>query len=279
MKIRNRETNIFSMSALDLFASAMGAFLLLTVVSLPFFANTSRLDDKTLIKKLEQRKKELETERQRREEAESKAQEATAALSRIKLPDLDIVILLDITGSMGAQIRGLKQEVSTLATVFSRISPSIRFGVITFGDRLWTRPVVASELSDILRPDGLSKLKEFLQPLEANYGCGVPCPNPDDPEAVFSAIQAAEKLPWRSASTRKIVLVITDNPAYAEEVSPSLAFAEAFRAQGGGREISAVLVGDVPAGAQYLEELVKRGGGRFIRYEDSISASILDSLL
>ena len=40
MKIRSGEVNIFSMSALDLFASALGAFMLLTVVALPFFPNT-----------------------------------------------------------------------------------------------------------------------------------------------------------------------------------------------------------------------------------------------
>tara|TARA_R110000772_G_scaffold92614_1_gene189591 strand:- start:1449 stop:2147 length:699 start_codon:yes stop_codon:yes gene_type:complete len=40
MKLRNREINIFSMSALDLFASALGAFMLLAIVALPFFPNT-----------------------------------------------------------------------------------------------------------------------------------------------------------------------------------------------------------------------------------------------
>ena len=44
MKLRNREINIFSMSALDLFASALGAFILLTVVSLPYFSNTGSSD-------------------------------------------------------------------------------------------------------------------------------------------------------------------------------------------------------------------------------------------
>lgn len=40
MKRRSREINIFSMSALDLFASALGAFMLITVVLFPFFPNT-----------------------------------------------------------------------------------------------------------------------------------------------------------------------------------------------------------------------------------------------
>ncbi|PCJ26897.1 MAG: hypothetical protein COA96_04515 [SAR86 cluster bacterium] len=40
MKRKNREINIFSMSALDLFASALGAFILITIVLFPFYPNT-----------------------------------------------------------------------------------------------------------------------------------------------------------------------------------------------------------------------------------------------
>ena len=37
MKFRNREFNVFSMSALDLFASALGAFILISIVLMPYF--------------------------------------------------------------------------------------------------------------------------------------------------------------------------------------------------------------------------------------------------
>ena len=37
MKIRSREINVFSMSALDLFASALGAFILISIVLMPYF--------------------------------------------------------------------------------------------------------------------------------------------------------------------------------------------------------------------------------------------------
>ena len=40
MKKSNREINIFSMSTLDLFASAMGAFILITLVLFPYVLNT-----------------------------------------------------------------------------------------------------------------------------------------------------------------------------------------------------------------------------------------------
>ena len=40
MKPRNREINIFNMSALDLFASALGAFILISITMFPYFPNT-----------------------------------------------------------------------------------------------------------------------------------------------------------------------------------------------------------------------------------------------
>ncbi len=71
MKRKNREINIFSMSALDLFASAMGAFMLIALVSLPYYLNTSKSaveadkpDYKELIKVLEDSNENLEAQLQ-----------------------------------------------------------------------------------------------------------------------------------------------------------------------------------------------------------------------
>lgn len=41
MRRRSKELNIFSMSALDLFASAMGAFILITLILMPYYLNQS----------------------------------------------------------------------------------------------------------------------------------------------------------------------------------------------------------------------------------------------
>lgn len=41
---RSKEINIFSMSALDLFASALGAFILIAVIALPYYLNNARID-------------------------------------------------------------------------------------------------------------------------------------------------------------------------------------------------------------------------------------------
>ena len=47
MKFRSREFNVFSMSALDLFASALGAFILISFVLMPYFL---RLNDEEVMR-------------------------------------------------------------------------------------------------------------------------------------------------------------------------------------------------------------------------------------
>ena len=53
MKRKSRELSIFSMSALDLFASALGAFILISVVMFPYFPNTGTADQRDLEAALE----------------------------------------------------------------------------------------------------------------------------------------------------------------------------------------------------------------------------------
>lgn len=43
MQRRNREINIFNMSALDLFASALGAFIMLFAILMPYYLKTSKI--------------------------------------------------------------------------------------------------------------------------------------------------------------------------------------------------------------------------------------------
>ena len=66
MKRRGQEINIFSMSALDLFASAMGVFILITLVLIPFFPNQGDARE-TEILTLENETLKLENEKLLRE--------------------------------------------------------------------------------------------------------------------------------------------------------------------------------------------------------------------
>ena len=89
MRTRSREINIFSMSALDLFASALGAFILIAVVLFPYFPNTGDSKERVADVKdklaevqaeLEQAQSELQASQAQLGACETQRQETQAAL-------------------------------------------------------------------------------------------------------------------------------------------------------------------------------------------------------
>ena len=97
MKRRSREVSIFSMSALDLFASALGAFILLTIVMFPYFPNTGTADQRDL---------EAALDRLREEEANS--QELQDVLREIR-EDLERR-LTDVRAAAQREVEAARQE-------------------------------------------------------------------------------------------------------------------------------------------------------------------------
>lgn len=145
MKIRNRDLNIFSMSALDLFASALGAFIVLAVIALPFFPNTSQVDDEELLAELEA---ELE-------DAKRDNERLAAVVQRLEVSEMDVVVVIDVTASMRGPINGIRTETGNLIRVLQRMSPSLGFGVMTFGDKMFQCIVtVHNPLTACNRGDG-----------------------------------------------------------------------------------------------------------------------------
>lgn len=94
MKSRGKTLDVFSMSALDLFASALGAFILVAVILFPYYRH----------------------------------------LSKHKLPHTDVVIVLDTTGSMEGVTESLKREIRGFADITRKLAPSLAVGVVVFND-------------------------------------------------------------------------------------------------------------------------------------------------
>jgi hypothetical protein len=74
MKRPSRELNIFSLSALDLFASAMGAFILIAVILFPYYQQNSKI-----VQELQEAKTKAEIAEQRASAAEAAERKAEAA--------------------------------------------------------------------------------------------------------------------------------------------------------------------------------------------------------
>ena len=341
MKRRNREVSIFSMSALDLFASALGAFILIAIVMFPYFPNTGTADQRDLDaalerlqaeeednealqdvlreireelerrleavraaaereiaearqdaaearqgaaearRRLDDAEREIAEARQDAAEARQDAAEARRRLDDVEFPHIDLVIALDVTASMGDQIEGLKAEIDELAAILQRLAPSVGMGIVAFGDREWTRPLTRFPLVDIGSAANRSRLTDFVGSMSANMGMQTGANN-DPPEAVLAGLRAAVDMPWRSQAERRQIVVITDNPAYPEEVEAAVSAASSFAAGMDGASVSSVFVrsgGESPGTETFLARMASAGGGQAVRAGGSMTANLLLSFL
>ena len=313
MKRRNREVSIFSMSALDLFASALGAFILIAIVMFLYFPNTGTADQRDLDAALERlqaeeednealqdvlreireelerrleavraaAEREIAEARQDAAEARQDAAEARRRLDDVEFPHIDLVIALDVTASMGDQIEGLKAEIDELAAILQRLAPSVGMGIVAFGDREWTRPLTRFPLVDIGSAANRSRLTDFVGSMSANMGMQTGA-NDDPPEAVLAGLRAAVDMPWRPQAERRQIVVITDNPAYPEEVEAAVSAASSFAAGMDGASVSSVFVrsgGESPGTETFLARMASAGGGQAVRAGGSMTANLLLSFL
>ena len=292
--MRSREINVFSMSALDLFASALGAFILVAVALFPYFPNTGDSEErvaevkarleaviKEIEEKLEAAGKEIEKKETELKEAEDELKRAKDELKRIKFPHLDLVIALDITGSMRGEIEGLKNEVEQLAEILLKLAPSLGIGVIAFGDRKYDVPITKFDIREIRATSDLAALKNFTSTLSPGKGRGGRENNPDGPEAINLAMQDAAAMPWRGDPQKKIIVIVTDNTVYPEEEDHTLSQAENFAARSANNIVSTVHVrgGGASKTQSFLEALADAGGGQYVKGGGSMTANILKGLL
>lgn len=320
MKQKSREINIFSMSALDLFASALGAFILVTVVLFPYFPNTgdspervakvkeqlkatekklakSDADLKKTKKDLSKSQNDLSKSKQALAKAQSDLQKAkgqlakakqqqkqakkTAIDSKVRLPHIDMVIVLDITGSMGKHIAMLRGDLEQLVGIFRRISPSVGIGVVTFGDRKYDRPVFTHDIREVTRSSAnFDDLKRFIRRIKRGMGTGRGR-NPDSPEAVGQGLDAAINMSWRGQSQKKYILVITDNPAYSHKINYTYSRASEFASMGN-RHVATLYAQTSKraksSAVSYLKRLAEEGQGEFVN-GGSITAALLQATL
>ena len=153
MKKSNREINIFSMSTLDLFASAMGAFILITLVLFPYVLNTGDSEEREAQAKAQLEKQLAEIKAQFEErEAQAKAQREERV--EAPLPDAGISEeqVAEIKAELAERVEALRQQVAILQEEVD--STSILLGIKTQAKKF----VFAIDMSGSMRGHGQSMI-------------------------------------------------------------------------------------------------------------------------
>ena len=118
---------------------------------------------------------------------------------------LDILFVLDTTGSMGEEIERLKTTIELIKLNLSSLSsrPKVRFGLVLYrdrGDEYVTQPVPFT--------DDLDRFQAVLDEVTADGGG-------DDPEDLQAALQEALRMDWSRGGVR-LAFIITDAQAHLD---------------------------------------------------------------
>lgn len=123
-------------------------------------------------------------------------------------PRVELVFVLDTTGSMGALLQGAKQKVWSIVNEIAKgqPTPDIRVGLIGFRDKGDAYVTTRTDLTQ-----DLDALYEKLMALEAAGGG-------DGPEAVNQALhEAVERMAWSAERTAlKMIFLVGDAPPHMD---------------------------------------------------------------
>lgn len=170
-------------------------------------------------------------------------------------PEVDILFVLDTTGSMGEEIERLKTTIELIHLNLSSMpaAPAIRFGLVLYkdvGDEYRTQAVPLTA--------DLDSFQEALEPVFASGGGDTP---EDLQQALYEGI---EGMAWNRDGIR-LVYVITDAPPQLDyEDTPP--YPETLKAaQAEGIRIYSVGTGGLPLDGEYvLRQMAQFTGGRYI---------------
>jgi von Willebrand factor type A domain len=327
VRARSRSSfDILSISALDLFASALGAFMLLALMMFPYWqkqpalraeaaAAQARLAGAEQAKSAAEQAIAAARERQEqaaaalalatdrlagaeaeaeaaeraaaqaagdqaklRAEAEAAAKAAAAAPKPVASPrktgigidDLDLVVVMDTTGSMRDEVADVQASLLGIIRVLDRLSPSLRVGFVAYKDRGDEYVTRTFPLAPVGGRDARGILS-FVRELTVGGGG-------DDPEAVEEAVAAAVAMPWR-AGVQGRILVVGDAGTRPDGSARAYELARQFRARAARHSISAILTGGTPADRLFFQRLAETGGGDFSEYQGAMIESVLLSVL
>ncbi|MEM7023570.1 MAG: vWA domain-containing protein [Pseudomonadota bacterium] len=315
---KRRAMEFLSISALDLFASALGIFVLMAILLFPFYLRQPSLEIELAGAEAElaaSGESLLEAERTAESEAERKAT-ALAALAQAQER------LQQAQTAAASAAEALEQSLAEAAaseddqTASQRRMTPLSINDLDLVFVMDTTGSMRSELADVqanllgvirvlhrlapslrvgfvafkdrgaayvtrsfpLRPMTDVNVREVIRFVGQMSAQG----GGDDPEPVDEALAVATAMPWRAGAQGRII-VIGDAPARPSGYQRTLQLAREFRASAPDpalpRTISAIYTGPPSSVRQFFEQIATAGGGDFSAYQGQIIENVLLSVL
>ncbi|MEN8206033.1 MAG: vWA domain-containing protein [Pseudomonadota bacterium] len=177
---------------------------------------------------------------------------------------IDVVFVLDTTGSMGGLIQAAKEKIWSIATTMAsaQSAPEIRMGLVAYRDRGDAYVTRVVDLSG-----DLDSMYATLMDFQANGGG-------DEPESVNQALHdAIHKVSWsQDAGTYKAVFLVGDAPPhmdYQDDVKYPVTLSAAKEK---GIVINAIQCGQMSGTTPAWQQIARLGDGHYFQVEQAGSA-------
>jgi Mg-chelatase subunit ChlD len=176
-------------------------------------------------------------------------------------PRLDLVFMVDATGSMGDEIGKLKASMRAMADQMARLpgQPDICYGLVAYRDR---GDAFITRTHDFT--NDLSAFQNLLSRVQAQGGG-------DTPEALNEALhEVVHSLSWRTAAARLVVLV-ADAPPHLDYGGPQYDSDMQAALAKGIKLFSVGASGLDPVGEYIFRQMAQYTAGRFVflTYKDA----------
>jgi len=179
-------------------------------------------------------------------------------------PQIEVVFVLDTTGSMSGLIQAAKEKIWSIATSMASANsaPVIRMGLVAYRDRGDAYVTRVLDLSE-----DLDSMYATLMDFQAQGGG-------DGPESVNQALHdAVHKMSWsQNPQTYKVVFLVGDAPPhmdYQDDVKYPQTLAAALNK---GIVINAIQSGQNAVTTQSWEKIAQLGKGNYFQVEQAGSA-------
>jgi len=168
---------------------------------------------------------------------------------------LDLVFLIDATGSMGDEIGKLKASLRSIANEVARLPsrPDTCFGLVAYRDR--------GDEFLVRRHDFTNDLGAFQSVLDALRADG----GGDYPEAMNEALhETVHRLSWRGSGATRLVVLLADAPPHLDYGGPQYDD-DMMAALGKGIKVFGVGASGLDRQGEYIQrQIAQYTGGRFV---------------
>jgi Mg-chelatase subunit ChlD len=179
-------------------------------------------------------------------------------------PKIEVVFVLDTTGSMGGLIQAAKEKIWSIATNMAQAqhAPEIKMGLVAYRDR---GDAYVTQVVDLSAD--LDSMYGQLMSFQAAGGG-------DGPESVNQALHdAVSKIAWsQDSSAYKVVFLVGDAPPHMD-YQDDVKYQDSVKSAGQkGIVINTIQCGADAATTQPWQQIARLGQGRYVQVEQSGSA-------